>query len=82
MGDKQSHERIVAVGAPIQIGARNSYFLWLVRLKRNKKAFPYKRKGKQSHERNSSCRGRDRTSTEQLAEKQSLVVNPGRPYHW
>jgi len=49
---------------------------------RKKKASLYKQKGKQSHERKNSCRGRDRTSTEQLAEKQSLVVNPGRPYHW
>jgi hypothetical protein len=36
----------------------------------------------QSHEREMSCRGRTRTSTGQLAETQSLVVNPGRPYQW
>ena len=32
---------------------------------------------KQSHEKN-SCRGRDRTSTRQLAVVQSSVVDPGR----
>jgi hypothetical protein len=47
-----------------------------------KKPFRINGKANNHMRENSSCRGRVRTSTEKLAKKQSLVVNPGRPYHW
>jgi len=49
-----------------------------VRTGKNKKAYINDLYRLSTHMKKHGCRGRVRTSTEQLAKKQSLVVNPGR----